>query len=98
MSFDIASFVLGAFAGILGLASVAFPNVGRLVTRCLAVTMLTVGVGLLTWAIDALIRGDALRPMGASQVVIQQPSEAIGLGAGLLAGAVLALLLSLARR
>ena len=98
MSFDIASFVLGAFGGVLVTASLAFAHVGRLVTRCLAVIMLAFGVGLLTWAIDALIRGDTLRAIGTSQMVIQQPSEAIGLGAGLLAGAVLALLLSLARQ
>ena len=98
MVFDITSFFLGVILGVLAMASFAFPRIGCILTRLVAVVMLTMGVGLLTWAIDALFRSESLRPFGLIGVAIEQPSEAIGCGAGLVVGAIVAFSLSFVRR
>lgn len=95
MNFNVTSFVLGVAIGALVVLAIAYPRVGRIVARTLSVVLIASGAGLLTWAIDSLIRGDALRSMvSVGQYTITEPSEAIGAGTGLLIGGGLALLLS----
>jgi tetratricopeptide (TPR) repeat protein len=43
--------------------SYAYPRVGRILARTLSAALIAGGVGVLTWAIAALIRGDELRAM-----------------------------------
>jgi hypothetical protein len=95
MDFNVTSFVLGVTIGALVVLAIAYPRVGRIVARTLSVALIAGGVGLLTWAIDGLIRDGVLRTMVCvGQFTITEPSEAIGAGAGLLIGGGLALLLS----
>jgi len=71
------------------------PNVGRMFARILAVLAIGLGIGVLTWGIVAASLGEAIRsPIGLASL-ISVPSEAIGWGAGCLAGGIAALVLSL---
>ena len=94
MALQITSFVLGAAAGAIVTVSFAFPRVGRIATRILAVLGIAAGAGLLAWGFRALFGGDSLRAIEVQSVVISQPSEALGWSAGLLAGGITALVLS----
>jgi hypothetical protein len=98
MRFELTNFVVGAVSGALIVLAIAFPRVGRIVARTAAVVLLAAGVGLLAWAIDALIRGDQLRMMVWGPYTLSEVSEAIGAGAGLLVAGGLALGLSFAGR
>jgi hypothetical protein len=97
MDFNVTDFVLGVASGAIVVLSIAYPRVGRIVARTLSVALIAGGVGLLTWAIDSLVRGDALRAMVWGCFSLSEPSEAIGAGTGLLIGGGLALLLSFSR-
>jgi hypothetical protein len=94
MDFNVTSFVLGVTTGALVVLAIAYPRVGRIAARTLSVALIAGGVGLLTWAIDGLIRDGVLRTMVWGRFMLSEPSEAIGAGAGLLIGGGLALLLS----
>ena len=94
MDFNVTSFVLGVAIGSLVVLAIAYPHVGRVVARTISVALIAGGIGLLTWAIDSLIRGDALRMLVLGGFTLSEPSEAIGAGAGLLIGGGIALLLS----
>jgi hypothetical protein len=88
------SFVIGTLVGSIVTLSVAYRYVGRVVARLLAVVALAAGAGLLTWGLDAAIRGDQLRGIAWQTIEITQPREAFGWSAGLLLGGITALLLS----
>jgi hypothetical protein len=90
----VTSFLIGILVGSVVTLSVAYRRVGRLVARLLAVVALAAGAGLLTWGLDAAIRGQQLRGIAWQSIEITQPSEAFGWSAGLLLGGVTALLLS----
>ena len=94
MLFDITSFVLGAMTGGIVMAAIALPRVGRILTRFVAVVLSAVGVGLLTWATVALVRGSELTPIVWEPVNIVLPGEAYGWGGSLLLGGALALVFS----
>ena len=94
MDFQFTSFVLGAAAGAIATVSLAFPRVGRIATRILAVLGIAAGAGLLAWALRAVLGGDTLRAIEVQSVLVSQPSEALGWSTGLLAGGITALVLS----
>jgi hypothetical protein len=94
MFVEITSFLLGAMMGAVVMASIAYPRVGRTFARILAVLAMAVGGGLLTWALDALIRGDTLRGIEWQPIAISQPSEALGWSAACLVGGIASLVLS----
>jgi hypothetical protein len=70
------------------------PNVGRLFARIVAVFGIGTGVGVLTWGICAVALGDTMRTPVGFEGFIAEPSEAIGWGAGLLAGGIAAMVVS----
>jgi hypothetical protein len=89
MLIEITSVVLGFLAGTICTVALAFPRIGRLVARILAVVSLGAGSGLLVWAIMAAAQSEALRPIVWKSFNIAEASEAFGWAAGLLlAGAV----------
>ena len=94
MDFNVTSFVLGVAIGAIVVLAIVYPHVGRVVARTLSVTSIAGGVGLLTWAIDAIFCGEELRTVVLGRFMLSEPSEAIGAGAGLLIGGGIALLLS----
>ena len=94
MTFEITSFVIGLLTGSILTLAIAFPQAGRALTRVVAVTATAIGCGLLIWAFDALARECTLAAIALGQLRIAQPSDAIGWGAGLLLGGVIALFLS----
>jgi len=66
----------------------------RLLFKVLAVVAIGAGVGVLTWGIVAAALGEPIRsPLDVFNVgfALEQPGEAIGWGAGLLAGGIVAL-------
>lgn len=68
------------------------------VARLVAVAALGAGVGVLTWGITSSVLDEPLRtPAFVPAPLDLLPSEAIGWGAGLLAGGITALLLSVSR-
>ncbi len=87
-----------AFVILVGVALFAWclvkPRVGRIVARVLAVVAVGTGVGALTWGICAATFGDPVRAMSALPGFLAAPGDAIGLGAGLLAAGIMALVLS----
>ena len=98
MIVEVTSFVLGAAAGSLVVVSIAYPRVGRIFARVLALVALSLGIGLLTWAIHAAITGEPLAAIAWERIAISQPGEAFAWSAGLLVGGIIALLLSFAGR
>jgi len=69
------------------------PVVGRRLARIFAVMAMGLGMGLLLWGTSGAVSGERLRPPFDSHV-ITEVSEAIGWGAGLLTGGIVALVLS----
>lgn len=70
-------------------------NVARAFARIFAVLAIGAGIGTLTWGICAQAMGMPIRsPFGLVRL-ISDPVEAIGWGAGLLAGGITAMVLSL---
>ena len=69
------------------------PVVGRRLARIFAVTAMGLGMGLLLWGISGAVSGERLRPPFGSNI-ISEVSEAVGWGAGLLTGGIVALVLS----
>ena len=94
MEIEITSFVLGAAAGTILMAALAYPRVGRIMARVFAVVASGVGAGLLVWAIYAAARGEPLQAISWGAVVISEAGEAIGWSAGLLLAGITALVLS----
>lgn len=86
--------LFGLLAAGLCIWCLARPHVGRIVARSLSVIAIGSGVGTLTWGICAAALGDSIRSLAMLPALIDAPSEAIGLGAGFLAGGVLALVLT----
>jgi hypothetical protein len=71
----------------------------RFLTLLLAVVAIGIGAGTLTWGITSAAMGDPIRsPIDYFDIgfAISTPSEAIGWGAGFLAGGFTALILGLA--
>jgi hypothetical protein len=70
----------------------------RFVTLTLAVLAIGIGAGALTWGITSAATGDAVRsPIDYFNMgfAISTPSEAIGWGAGFLAGGLTAMILGI---
>jgi len=70
----------------------------RFLTLTLAVLAIGIGAGALTWGITSAATGDSIRsPVDYFDIgfAISTPSEAIGWGAGFLAGGLTALILGL---
>lgn len=70
-------------------------NVARAFAKVLAVLTIGVGIGVLVWGICAQATGTPIRSPFGLVYLIADPVEAIGWGAGLLAGGITALVLSL---
>jgi len=71
----------------------------RLLTLLVAVVAVGIGAGTLTWGITSAATGDPIRsPIDYFNVgfAISTPSEAIGWGAGFLAGGFTAMIIGLA--
>ena len=98
MSFDIASFAVGGLIGSILAVAIAIPRAGRVFTRLISVVFMVAGVGLLTWAIVTLATGAEFRAIEWESFRIAEPVEALGVGGGLLAGALLSMALSTRRR
>jgi hypothetical protein len=70
-------------------------NVARAFARIFAVLAIGAGIGTLTWGICAQALGMPIRSPFGLVHLISDPIEAIGWGAGLLAGGITAMVLSL---
>lgn len=70
-------------------------NVARAFARIFAVLAIGAGIGVLTWGICAQAIGMPIRSPFGLVHLISDPVEAIGWGAGLLAGGITAMVLSL---
>ena len=70
-------------------------NVARAFARIFAVLAIGTGIGVLTWGICAQGLGMPIRSPFGLVYLISDPVEAIGWGAGLLAGGITAMVLSL---
>ena len=64
------------------------PPIGRMVARCLSVVLIGGGVGSLVWGICAAALGDSVRSPLFFPDLVAAPSDAIGLGSGLLIAGV----------
>lgn len=89
--YQITSFVVGVFLGALFVAAVAYPRVGRLLARLIAVALGGVGSGMLVWALYAIAQDATLQAIRFGAIAITEPSEAIGWAVGLLIASLLAL-------
>jgi hypothetical protein len=87
-------FLIVAGAGVVLLCCLIMPRVGRVFARIVAVLGIGTGIGALTWGICATVLGEAIRSPIGLEGFIAEPSEAIGWGAGLLAGGITALAIS----
>jgi hypothetical protein len=94
MEIEVTSFVLGAAAGAILMAALAYPRVGRIMARSFAVLASGAGAGLLVWAIYAAARGEPLQAIRWGMIVVSEASEAIGWSAGLLLSGITSLVLS----
>lgn len=70
-------------------------NVARAFARIFAVLAIGAGIGVLTWGICAQALGMSIRSPFGLVYLVSDPVEAIGWGAGLLAGGITAMVLSL---
>lgn len=94
MQFEFASLAIGILAGSLITVAIAVPRAGRIFAQLASVVLMMGGIGLLSLGIVALATGGEFTPVVREQITIDQPVEAIGVGGGLLAGSILALVLS----
>lgn len=95
---ELTSFVLGVGAGTIFTAAIAYPRVGRIISRVLAVAAAGAGGGLLTWSIISDAQGEEMNAIALPPVLISQPSEAYGWSAGLLLAGITILVLSFVGR
>jgi hypothetical protein len=91
---EVTNLVVGFLLGTVCTIALAFPRIGRIAARVVAVVSLGAGTGLLVWAIMAATRSEALRPVVWQAFNITETSEAFGWAAGLLAAGAAALTLS----
>jgi len=70
-------------------------NVARAFAKIIAVIAIGAGIGILTWGICAQAMGMPIRTPYGMAHLIADPVEAIGWGAGLLAGGITAMILAL---
>jgi hypothetical protein len=70
-------------------------NVARAFAKILAVLAIGAGIGILTWGICAQATGTPIRSPFGLVHLIADAVEAIGWGAGLLAGGIVGMILSL---
>ncbi len=94
MQLDVASFAIGILAGSLITVAIAVPRAGRIFAQLASVVFMMGGIGLLSLGIMGLVTGGEFTPVVWERITIDQPGEAIGVGGGLLAGSILALVLS----
>lgn len=87
---------LGILLGILGTACLAFPGVARALGKIVSVVGIGIGVGLLTFGILSTIDGD-FKPFISGPIYVASASQAMGIGSGLLAGGIVALVLAYIR-
>jgi hypothetical protein len=90
----ITSFLVGLVVGILVTTAIAYPRVGRIVSRIVATAGMAAGIGLLTWAVQGMISGVPMRAVHIGQLIVSQPGEGLGWSAALLGGGITALVLS----
>lgn len=95
MQIHFTPYILGLLTGAVIALAFSIPRVGRVLSAMVGTGLVVGGVGFLTWAIAALIGNEELRPVSWQQLYIASPAEAFGLGAGLLVGGVLAVILAL---
>ncbi len=94
MTVDVPSLVIGILIGVLIATSIANPRIGRILSRTVAAVFCSLGIGLLVWSVDALVRGNELNAIVWQQVTISEPSEALGWGTALVVGGLATLFLS----
>ena len=94
--------VIALAVGLLAVLAVGFvlwflirANVARPLAKILAVLAIGAGIGVLVWGICAQAMGIPIRSPFGLVHLIADAVEAIGWGAGLLAGGITALVLSL---
>jgi hypothetical protein len=97
MTVEITAFVAGILVGALSALALVFPQVARAVARAIGTVALATGGGMLVWGFDALGRDSELTGIIVGSLRVTQTSEAMGWGAGLLIGGIVALLLSFLR-
>ncbi len=97
MQFQLASFVMGVLVGSLLSVAIAIPRVGRILARFATVLLFIAGIGFLTLGIVSIVWGGEFTSISLDQISIDAPAEALGIGGGLLAGGILALVLSFIR-
>ncbi len=98
MQVEFASLAVGVLVGALIATAIAVPRAGRILAQLASVLLLISGIGLLSLGIVGLATGGEFTPIAWDRITVDQPVEAIGLGGGLLAGSILALVLSLVGR
>ena len=98
MTFNIAAFVLGILAGVLVTLVVIYRRVGRVIARTVGTTATAAGVGLLVWTFTAVGHENKLTGITIGDIRITETRDAIGWGAGLLTGGLIALAFSLLGR
>jgi hypothetical protein len=90
--------LLGVLLGWLTLGCYLHPMLGRVCVRIFAVISLSIGLGLLIWAIVAQALHQHTRLELGTSVVVSQTSDAIALGSGYLVAGIAALVLSFVGR
>jgi hypothetical protein len=96
-SFDVTNFVLGLSVGMILAIAFVKPRVGQAIARTIAVVLLMLGVGMLSWAIYTVATADTIAALEVGNIVIEDASEVIGWGAGAFFGGIVALWLSFVR-
>ena len=90
---EAAELLLGIVVGVLLTAMLSFPRVGRALGKALAVGLIALGAGLLTWGFFAYF-GERFEPLKMGPVTFWNSSQTLGWGVGCLAGGITALVLS----
>ena len=96
-SFEVTNFVLGLSLGMILAIAFVKPSVGRAISRTIAVVLLMLGVGMLSWAIYTIVTGGTIAALEIGNIVIEDASEVIVWGAGAFFGGIVALWLSFLR-
>lgn len=83
-------FVTGGIVAVL----LVFPHIGRAIGKAVAVGLMALGGGLLTWGVIATFQATAFEPLAIAGLVFYNTAQILGWGAGCLVGGITALVLA----
>ena len=94
MHHPLAHILLGVIIGSVLTISLSFPRAGRALGKTVAVALMALGGGLITWGLIGSLSRDPFEPLEFGPILFSSAAQTLGWGAGSLCGGITALVLA----